>query len=288
MRVNILTLKDIRSYLKKELKDFYPEQEILSIINLIFKTHFGIGRLHLLLDSGQIVSSATVKRIVEITDELKTGKPVQYVLGETAFYDCTIKVNKTTLIPRPETEELVDLIVKENPDFRGRIIDIGTGSGCIAIALKKTLPESDVTGIDISDGALEMASSNALLNNAEVSFLKVDIFQFDTALFPRAGILVSNPPYVTESEKQFMKANVLDFEPHSALFVPDDDPLIFYRKIVNLSVEILIPGGKLYFEINEKKGLEICSLLESAGYSEVKIVDDINGKNRFVKGLRNG
>lgn len=288
MNVNIQTLKDIRDYLKNELYGIYPEQEIIAITNLIFKTHLGIDKLHLLQYSSQIVSSKIVSRIVEICDELKTRKPLQYILGETSFYNCTIKVNNETLIPRPETEELVNLIIRENPGFRGRVIDIGTGSGCIAIALKKNLREAEVTGIDISEGALEMASSNGILNNVDVSFLKGDILKFDSELIPPAEIIVSNPPYVLESEKQNMSQNVFDFEPHNALFVPDDDPLIFYRAIVNLSERILIPGGKLYFEINEAKGGEMCRMLESAGYSEVKIIDDINGKNRFAKGRLNG
>jgi release factor glutamine methyltransferase len=288
MSVNIQTLKDIRNYLKKELYDIYPEREITAITNLIFKTQFGIDRLHLLLDSGQNVHSQTVSRIVELCIELKTRKPLQYILGETSFYNCTIKVNNETLIPRPETEELVDQIIRENPGFKGRVIDIGTGSGCIAIAIKKNLRKSEVTGIDISAGALVMASSNSILNNVDVSFLKGDILKFDSELIPPVEIIVSNPPYVLESEKQNMSQNILDFEPHNALFVPDDDPLIFYRAIVNLSERILIPGGKLYFEINEAKGREMFRMLESAGYSEIKITDDINGKNRFIKGRLNG
>jgi release factor glutamine methyltransferase len=288
MSVNIQTLKDIRNYLKKELYGIYPEREITAITNLIFKTQFGIDRLHLLLDSGQNVHSQTVSRIVELCIELKTRKPLQYILGETSFYNCTIKVNNETLIPRPETEELVDQIIRENPGFKGRVIDIGTGSGCIAIAIKKNLRKSEVTGIDISAGALVMASSNSILNNVDVSFLKGDILKFDSELIPPVEIIVSNPPYVLESEKQNMSQNILDFEPHNALFVPDDDPLIFYRAIVNLSERILIPGGKLYFEINEAKGREMFRMLESAGYSEIKITDDINGKNRFIKGRLNG
>ena len=237
MSVKIQTLKDIRNYLKKELYGIYQEHEIIALTNLILKTHLGIDRLHQLLYSDKIVSSMIVSRIVEVCDELKTGKPLQYVLGETSFYNCTIKVNNETLIPRPETEELVDLIIRENPGFRGRVIDIGTGSGCIAIAIKKNLKEAEVTGIDISDGALEIASSNGILNNVNVSFLKGDILKFDSGLIPPVEIIVSNPPYVLESEKQNMSRNILDFEPHNALFVPDKDPLIFYRAIVNVSEE---------------------------------------------------
>ncbi len=288
MSVKIQTLKDLRNYILNELRVFYPEQETEAITSLILKTHFGIDRLHFLLDSGQIVSSRTANIIRDICDELKTGMPVQYVLGETSFYNCIIKVNKETLIPRPETEEMVDLIIRENKGFRGKIIDIGTGSGCIAIALKKNMPDADVSGIDISEAALELAKTNAILNNVDILFLKDDVFQSDPGLISPSEIMVSNPPYVLESEKHKMNRNVLDFEPHNALFVPDEDPLIFYRAIVMLSERILIPGGKLYFEINENKGTEIARLLESSGYFDVKIIDDINGKNRFIEGRLNG
>ena len=288
MSINLQTLKDIRNYFKKELYSIYPEYEIIAITNLIFKTHLGIDRLHLLLDSGEIVSSQSVNKIIEICNELKTRKPLQYILGETSFYNCTIKVNNETLIPRPETEELVALIISENQGFRGRVIDIGTGSGCIAVAIKKNLKEAEVTGVDISEGALEMASLNGILNNVNVSFLKGDILKPGSEFIPPVQIIISNPPYVLESEKQNMRRNILDFEPHNALFVPDKDPLIFYKAIVNLSGRILMPGGKIYFEINEKKGGEMCRLLESAGYSKVIVINDINGKNRFVKGTLNG
>jgi release factor glutamine methyltransferase len=287
MSVNLQTLKDLRTYLINELKGTYPEQEKFAIINLIFKTHFGVDRLHLLKDSDQIVSSQNADLILEICDNLKTGKPIQYVLGETLFYNCTIKVNNETLIPRPETEELVDLIIKENKDFQGSIIDIGTGSGCIAVAIKKNLQWAKVTGTDISDGALAMASSNAILNNVVVSFLKNDMLRPDPGLLQPVSIIVSNPPYVLESEKKYMNRNVLDFEPHNALFVPDEDPLVFYRAIVKISGSILMPGGKIYLEINEKKGEAISLLLESAGYSDIRVIKDINGKNRIIKGRKN-
>ena len=284
MSDSIQTLNEIRNYLKKELNRIYPENEISAITNLIFKTCFGIERLHLLLDSNQIISSRTLSRIIEICDELKTGKPIQYILGETSFYNCRIKVNSETLIPRPETEELVDLIINENKDFAGRITDIGTGSGCIAIAVKKHLPKVEMMGLDASDGALEMAKYNAILNSTDISFLKIDILKPQSGLIPPAEIIVSNPPYIPESEKQFMRRNVLEFEPHDALFVPDEDPLLFYRAIVNMSPIILASGGRLYFEINEKKGSEVCHLLEAAGYSDVNIIKDINSKERIVKG----
>jgi release factor glutamine methyltransferase len=288
MSENFQTLKDIRIYLAKELSGIYPEEEIIAITNHILKTHLGIDRLHLFTNPFRQVTADVAQRIIEICDELKTGKPVQYILGETSFYNCTIKVNKDALIPRPETEELVDLIIKENEGFAGRIIDIGTGSGCIAIALSKNLADSVVTGIDISEKALELAKINAKLISVNITLINGDVFHFDPASVQPADIIVSNPPYVMESEKKLMSPNVLQFEPHNALFVADEDPLIFYRAIVRLSEKMLVPGGKIYFEINEKKGNEISSLLESAGFIGVKIINDINGKNRFVKGKHNG
>lgn len=288
MIVNIRTLKDIRNFLSEELKGIYPEQEIISIINLVLKTRFGIDRLHMLSFPDQAVPEDTAKAIYEICRELRTGRPVQYILGEAYFYDCTIKVNEKTLIPRQETEELVDLIVKENPTFRGRIIDLGTGSGCIAIALKKNLREAEIFGIDISPEALGVAKKNADLNNVIVSFMEGDILDLHSLSVTQAGIVVSNPPYVMESEKQFMNINVLDFEPHNALFVPDEDPLLHYKSIVSFAGSVLKPGGKLYLEINEKKGYEVNRLLLSAGFHDVQIIKDINGKNRIVKGTLNG
>ena len=288
MVVNIQTLKDIRNYLSKELNALYPEHEITSLINLILKTRFGINRLHMISFPDQAVSRDASIEINKICKELKTGKPVQYILGETSFYDCTLKVNNKTLIPRPETEELVDLIIKENRAFTGKIIDIGTGSGCIAIALKKNLPEAEVIGIDISTDALEMAKLNASINKVNVTFLKEDILNAESGIISEAGIIVSNPPYVLESEKKFMNSNILDFEPHDALFVPDENPLVYYKAISVYSAGILKPRGKLYFEINEKKGLEISRLLLSLDYNDIKIIKDLNGRNRFVKGILNG
>jgi release factor glutamine methyltransferase len=284
MSHNFQTIKDIRIYIINELKDIYPEIEITAITNHIFKTQFGIDRLHLLINPDQSSTSVMTDRILEICAQLKTGKPIQYILGETIFFDCILKVNIDTLIPRPETEELVSIILKENKEFKGGIIDFGTGSGCIAIALKKNMPLAIVTAVEISEPALESAKNNALLNNVKISFIKEDIFQFDPLMISKTDIIVSNPPYVLESEKKFMNPNVLDFEPHKALFVPDEDPLIFYRAILSLAQKMLTPGGRIYFEINETKGIETCNLLYSAGFKEISILDDLSGKNRFVKG----
>jgi release factor glutamine methyltransferase len=287
MCINLQTTKDIRLYLAKELEVIYQEPEISALANTIIKTVFGIKKLHqLLFITGQSITSEQARRIIGICKELKTGKPIQYVLGETTFYDCIIRVNSATFIPRPETEELVDLVIRENRYYPGSIIDIGTGSGCIAIALAANLPGAVITGIDISDEAIMIAQENSLLNNVTVRFVKGDIFNLDFEILKKAGIIVSNPPYVRNSEKQFMSKNILDFEPHTALFVTDNDPLVYYRTILKLADIILLPGGRLYFEINEAMGKSMVQLLESAGYSGVEIVADLNGKDRIIKGTR--
>ena len=286
MGVNIQTIKDIRFYLAKELEKIYQEQEISALANIIIKTVIGITKMHQLYMTEQIVTKRQAGRIIDICKELKTGKPIQYILGETSFYDCVIRVTSATLIPRPETEELVDLIIRENRGYQGTIIDIGTGSGCIAVALAANLPGAVVTGIDISDEAIRTARENAQLNNVRVSFVKGDVFSFDSERVDKAGIIVSNPPYIRNSEKQFMSKNVLDFEPHPALFVNDSDPLIYYRAILKLANKILKHRGRLYFEINEAMGKSMVQLLESSGYTEIQIVADINSKERIIKGTK--
>jgi len=287
MTVKLLTLKDIRNYLLLELSDLYSEQESASISDIIISKVFNIGRSAYLLNRDEITANIKKMELVNrYCRELKTGKPVQYVTGETLFYNCIIRVNKGVLIPRPETEELADLIVKENRGFEGRITDIGTGSGCIAIALAANFPLAKVTGIDISSGAIKTAVKNALLNKVMVSFIKADLFNIAPPETHNTDILVSNPPYVLDSEKQFMKKNVLDFEPGRALFVPDNDPLRFYRGILISANQILKPGGTLYFEINEAMGRPVHELLESHGYYAIKVMQDINGKDRIVKGRK--
>jgi release factor glutamine methyltransferase len=287
MGVKIQTIKDIRFYLAKELTGIYRETEIRALADILIKTVTGLTKLHQLYDSGSPVTNTEAEKIIEFTNELKTGKPVQYILGETTFYDCIIKVNGSTLIPRPETEELVDLIIRENKDYKGNIIDFGTGSGCIAIALAANLPFSSLTGIDISGDAIRLARKNAVLNNVKVSLIKGDILNFGEEEFTKAGIIVSNPPYVRNSEKLLMGKNVIDFEPHLALFVPDSDPLVYYRAILKLAENILLPAGRLYFEINEAMGRSLIQMFESAGYSEIEIVPDINDKERIIKGRKN-
>jgi release factor glutamine methyltransferase len=287
MAVKLQTIKDIRNYISGELTGLYPELENADISGIIISKVFEMNRMSSLLKENEVLSDRKkVEMVIRYCRRLKTGEPVQYVIGETIFYDCIIRVNPGVLIPRPETEELVDLILKENKGFTGSIIDIGTGSGCIAVALSVNLPSSKVTGIDKSRRAIKTAVKNAELNNSAVSFLEADLFNIDPSQIQNADIIVSNPPYVRISEKQFMRRNVLDFEPHMALFVPDNDPLKFYRTILNLAGNILNPGGSVWFEINEAMGKSVQNLLESYNYSGVKIIKDINGKDRFAKGKK--
>lgn len=285
MAVKLQTFKDIRNYLSEELSELYPDGELRSIIRIVISKVFKIDNISLLLiENEAIPEKGKIETVIRFCRELKTGKPLQYVVGETIFYDCTIKVNPGVLIPRPETEEMVDLIMKGNSGFIGNILDIGTGSGCIAVALAVNFPLSQVTGIDISGQAILTAKKNAENNNVVVAFIKADLFKINPSEIQNTDIIVSNPPYIRNSEKKLMKQNVLGFEPHKALFVPDNDPLKFYRAILNLARHILNPGGVVYFEINEAMGKPMHDLLESYGYQEIRIIKDINGKDRIAKG----
>jgi release factor glutamine methyltransferase len=285
--MKLKTIRDIRSCITSELRGLYPENEIDSLTRIIIRTLPGVKKLHQISDPDLQVSPEEAIRILNIISQLKTGRPIQYITGGTDFYNCTILVNEATLIPRPETEELVDLIIRENKNFSGTILDIGTGSGCIAIALAKNLPGAAVTGTDISQEALEVAVKNAKINYVKADFIKDDIFNPVKLFETEPGIIVSNPPYVRESEKQYMNRNVLEHEPHSALFVSDSDPLAYYRAILESAKKVLRPGGKIYFEINEAMGSEMTQMLEGFGYHEVKLIPDLNGRARIMKGQKN-
>jgi release factor glutamine methyltransferase len=287
MAVKLQTIKDIRNYLSGELSELYSRQESVSIADAVITKVIGMNRLSYILKENEMITDRKkTETILRYCIELKTGKPLQYVTGETLFYDCVIKVSRGVLIPRPETEELVDLVVKDNKGFAGTIIDIGTGSGAIAIALASSFPSARVTGIDISPAAIRSAVINAGNNNVTVTFLKADIFKLNPSGLPKSDIIVSNPPYVRNSEKKSMKNNVLGFEPHRALFVPDRDPLKYYRAILAISDNILNAGGSVYFEINETMGKQVSDMFESYKFRDIKILKDINGKERIAKGKK--
>ena len=228
-----------------------------------------------------------------VLTELKTYKPIQYILGETEFYGLPFLVNENVLIPRPETEELVQLILVESQKSKVKsfkILDIGTGSGCIPISLKKNLPSAEVFAIDVSKNALEVAQKNAEINRVEVNFIEANILLTDSLALPTHNsqlttlfdIIVSNPPYVRNLEKAEINPNVLEFEPHLALFVEDNDSLLFYRKITELAKNHLSENGKLYFEINQYLGKETVALVESYGFKNVKLLKDIYGNDRMI------
>jgi release factor glutamine methyltransferase len=220
--------------------------------------------------------------------QLKQQRPVQYILGKADFYKLQFVVNEQVLIPRPETEELVDLIIRELKQTNAPdILDIGTGSGCIAITLKKNLPAATVAALDVSEGALKVAMQNAVSNQVAVSFFQQDILKTNTlpeAVFRQFDCIVSNPPYICISEKKEMDKNVLEHEPHLALFVPDEDPLLFYKAIADFALNHLKPKGKLYFEINAAYGLETKQMLEKKGFKNVILISDLNNKNRILQG----
>jgi len=270
-------------HLQSELKGLYPETEIKSFSYLIIEKLTGYSRTEVYVNKNTLFSNEQYHEIESFIEKLKKFIPIQYILGETEFYGLPFLVNVSVLIPRPETEELVDWICNENNKNQElRILDIGTGSGCIAIALKHEFTNSGVDAFDISEKALETAQRNAALNNLYVNFRIVDILNTQD-ITSKWDIIVSNPPYITENEKDNMLPNVLEHEPHLALFVPDNDPLLFYREIALFARQHLLPNGKLYFEINRSAGKRCVDLLTGMGYQQVELRKDISGNDRMVR-----
>lgn len=270
-------------HIQSELMGLYPETEIKSFCYLIVEKLTGFSRTEIIVNKNTLFSDEQHHEIDSFIEKLKKFVPIQYILGETEFYGLPFNVNESVLIPRPETEELVDWIQSENNrSVNLSILDIGTGSGCIAISLKQEFPNSRVDAFDISDEALKTAQSNANRNKLEVNLARVDILNapdFDK----KWDIIVSNPPYVTEQEKSEMLPNVLEHEPYVALFVPDNDPLLFYRRIAFFAKSHLQPNGKLYFEINREFGKQTADLLTEMGFKNTEVRKDISGNDRMVK-----
>lgn len=275
------TIRQLSQYALQELKDTYNPQEIQSICRIVFLDVLQYTKIDIHIRKNDILDESFVNKFFEIVRLLRDGHPLQYIIGETEFSGLKFGVNPSTLIPRPETEELV-LLAKERLAAGKKVLDIGTGSGCIAIALSAACPEAEITGIDISPEAVETARANAVRNRVKAEFLIRDILHFETEAWQQYDLIVSNPPYVRESEKQEMQQHVLDHEPHRALFVPDSDPLLFYRRIAEFGCRYLASGGFLYFEINEALGKETAALLENYNYRQVHVVKDLFDKDRFV------
>jgi release factor glutamine methyltransferase len=281
-----MTIKNYKDTFKKELLPIYDEQETDSFFYILLEKIHNLKRIDLALNPETPMDGVHLKQWKSILSDLKIEKPIQYILGETEFCGLRFEVNENTLIPRPETEELVELIIKKDgkrkrEEGKVKILDIGTGSGCIAISIAKNIPTAEVFAIDISEKALATARSNAELNDVNVTFLLKNILE-TADLENEFDIIVSNPPYVRNLEKAEIKSNVLEYEPHLALFVEDNDALLFYRKIAQLAIKSLAPNGKLYFEINQYLGKETVELLESLGFKDIELKKDIYGNDRMI------
>jgi len=274
--------------IRNALAGTYPETEIEGFISLILENICGISRTQRIAHPGLRVSGLQKSKIESVIQRLMKYEPIQYIFEMADFYGLTFKVGSQVLIPRGETEELVDRIVNSYRKLDPKILDLGTGSGCIAIALKKNLPASECWACDVSQEALDIANYNAILNGVEVHFFRFDILQekLPDAL-PDFNIIVSNPPYVTFSERTSMPANVVGQEPDLALFVPDYDPLLFYRHICRLALMNMVNGGTLFLEINEAYGKETVELLLEFEFEKVELFNDIHGKNRMVMAILN-
>ena len=277
-----MTLSNLQSEFYSKLYPLYPKQEIDSIFHLVVSHLLNYSKIEFHRHSDKNISPEKEKQMLKILDRLKNAEPVQYILGKTEFYGSTLSIDKRALIPRPETEWLVDMVVKNHNKIESiSILDIGTGSGCIAIALAKSFPASRITAIDISQEALELAEQNAIANKVNINFLINDILksQMEYSTF---DIIISNPPYVRNSEKQFMHRNILEFEPLSALYVSDEDALVYYRAIATFGKKCLKSNGTIYLELNEFMGKEIAGLFSNTGYSTVELHKDLNQKIRYL------
>ncbi len=262
----------------------YDERERSAITFLLLEYILGIEKSDILANKEIAVSHLKTEQLEEAIDRINQGEPVQYITGKTQFLNLVFKVNPSVLIPRPETEELVDIIIKENKGRKGlRVMDMGTGSGCIAVSLAYNLPEAEVMAVDISKSALYVAAENAAINHAKVIFINDDILNLAETNNTKLDVIVSNPPYVRYSEKKEMQKNVLEYEPKLALFVDDDEALIYYEKIALFSARHLENGGLLYLEINEMLGKETAALVSSFGFNNIEIKNDLFGKPRFIR-----
>ena len=276
----MLYISNIINYFNRELDGYATKNEINSWAYIVIEHLFGYSKADYICNYNQKISKSNFHKIFDIVKELKTYKPIQYIIGETEFFQLKFKLNNSTLIPRPETEELVSWILKH--DFSS-ILDVGTGSGCIAITIAK-LTNSNVDAMDICDKALKIAELNAKINSVNVNFILNDIL--NTEKMPNYDVIVSNPPYVQKSDILKMNKNVTEFEPHRAIFVDDNDPIVFYRKIASLAIKSLNDGGYIFFEINELYHKEILDLLNKIGFVDITLKNDINDKPRMIKACK--
>jgi len=274
-------MQEAIAYIKTLLHKYYPESEISGFIHIIIEYVTGKPYPQAIMDNNEL-SRLQVRNINNIVKRLRAYEPIQHITGESEFFGLPFIITKDVLIPRPETEELVELILHEKKEKNLKILDIGTGSGAIAIALAKHKKDAEISAWDISKEALLIANGNAEKNLVSVSFEKVDILG-DYPRDKKYDIIVSNPPYIMESEKKNMDKNVLDYEPHLALFVPDNKSLMFYERIADIALDILKPDGKLYFEINQALGKETVKMIEGKGFSNIVLFQDMSKNDRMIK-----
>jgi release factor glutamine methyltransferase len=283
----INNIKDISAEFKNKLQNIYLLNEIQQILFIVFEEYANLSKVEVITYPEKEITETQYEKIKNILSKLIEEKPIQYILGKADFYGMTFYVNNHVLIPRQETEELVDYIINHHKDRQLlSVIDFGTGSGCIAISLAANLLQPNIYAVDISTEAIKTARKNAAFSRVSVNFIKNDILNLDFSILPdKVDIIVSNPPYVCNSEKKLMKKNVLEYEPQTALFVNDNNPLIFYDKIAIAGTKLLKKKGNIIFEINEKFAMQIKNLLISKGYENIEIIKDLNGKDRIVKAV---
>ena len=294
-----MTIKQYREHFNESLKHLYPTSEIDSFFFLILEEYMDLKRIDVVLKSDFYLDKKSLNLMQIATKQLEQEIPIQYIIGKTEFFGLPFNVNKEVLIPRPETEELVEQVLNEisliktcktstdlaSKEKQFKILDIGTGSGCIAISLKKQLPSSEISAMDVSDKALRVANKNALLNQVDINFIHQDILK-TTNLDKLYNVIVSNPPYVRELEKKEIKNNVLNNEPHLALFVDNKNPLLFYNKIAELAKKFLTKNGQLHLEINQYLGKETIKLLAEKGFKNIQLKKDIFGNDRIISAFK--
>ena len=288
-----VTIHQAYQQLSSKLYDLYDYREAEQIAGWVMENISGLSKMDRMLNKNLPMSTPQKELYEKYSSELLTYKPVQYVLQEAWFYGMRLFVDENVLIPRPETEELVDWVIREiktdqseprKDDSKLTILDIGTGSGCIAIAIKKNLPHEDVLAIDLSEGALEVAKKNAMAQGVCIQFMQLDFLQeSDWEMIPPVDIIISNPPYIPASDKAGMQKNVLEFEPHLALFTDDNDPLVFYKKIASFARKRLKAGGRIFVEVHESNGEQAAQLFSKSGFGRIELRKDMQGKERMIR-----
>ena len=284
-------LANLKKIYLKDLLNRYDKNEAEQLLTILIEHFFSITRIQLIMKPNLRISESEILKLHMAVKELKKYKPIQYITGAAEFHDLKLKVNPDVLIPRPETEELVQLINNIEKAKNLKVLDIGTGSGCIAISISILLNSANVHASDISESAIKVAQNNAIINNVEVNFHNHDIFDIKQSICKKNGnpimfdIIISNPPYVTQNDKTKMQSNVIDYEPHNALFVSNKKPLVYYDAIIQFAKKQLVSGGRIYFEINESLGNQMVALLEKHNFINVELKKDLSGRDRFVFGV---